>query len=132
MMRHLLALSLAALIPASAVLAQDSVGAEIYMENCAGCHGETAMGDGPLSALISIEMPDLTVLSRRYGGNFPLADVVRKIDGRVEMRGHGDPMPVFGAMLSGASAVIDTAEGDPIVTKAAVLAVADYLERLQR
>jgi len=131
-MRHLLALSLAALFPAMGALAQDAAGAEIYMEYCAGCHGEAAMGDGPLSALISVEVPDLTVLSRRYGGNFPLVDVVRQIDGRVEMRGHGDPMPVFGAMLSGASAVIDTAEGDPIVTKAAVLAVADYLEGLQR
>lgn len=131
-MRHLLALSLAALLPATAVLAQNATGAEIYMENCAGCHGEAAMGDGPLSSMINVAMPDLTVLSRRYGGNFPLVDVVRQIDGRVQMRGHGDPMPVFGAMLSGASAVIDTADGDPIVTKAAVLAVADYLEGLQR
>jgi len=131
-MRHLLALSLAVMLPVTATMAQDVNGAEIFMENCAGCHGEAAMGDGPLSSLISVEMPDLTVLARRYGGVFPLVDVVRQIDGRVEMRGHGDPMPVFGAMLSGASAVVDTAAGDPIITKAAVLAVADYLESLQR
>ncbi len=131
-MRHLLAFSLAALIPATAAIAQESTGAENYAENCAGCHGEAAMGDGPLASMISVEVPDLTVLSRRYGGNFPLVDVVRKIDGRVQLRGHGDPMPVFGGMLRGASAVIDTADGDPIVTKAAVLAVADYLEGLQR
>lgn len=131
-MRHLLALSLAALLPVSSALAQDMSGREIYLENCAGCHGEAAMGDGPLAALISIDMPDLTVLARRYGGVFPLVDVVRQIDGRVEMRGHGGPMPVFGAMLSGASAVVDTAAGDPVITKAAVLAVADYLESLQR
>lgn len=131
-MRHLLALSLAALLPVSSALAQDMSGREIYLENCAGCHGAAAMGDGPLAALISVDMPDLTVLARRYGGVFPLVDVVRQIDGRVEMRGHGDPMPVFGAMLSGASAVVDTAAGDPVITKAAVLAVADYLESLQR
>ncbi|WP_456390265.1 c-type cytochrome [Profundibacter sp.] len=131
-MKHLLALCLAGLIPATAAIAQDVNGRETYLENCAGCHGEVALGDGPLAALISVEMPDLTVLSRRYGGIFPLVDVVRQIDGRVEMRGHGGPMPVFGAMLGGASAVIDTAAGDPVVTKAAVLAVADYLESLQR
>ena len=131
-MRHLLALSLAAIFSVTASLAQEQNGAGIYMEYCAGCHGEAAMGDGPLAALISVEMPDLTVLSRRYGGAFPLVDVVRQIDGRVEMRGHGDPMPVFGAMLTGASAVVDTAAGDPVITKAAVLAVADYLESLQR
>lgn len=131
-MKYLLALCLAALLSVTGAIAQDVNGSEIYMENCAGCHGEAAMGDGPLAALISVQMPDLTVLARRYGGVFPLVDVVRQIDGRVEMRGHGDPMPVFGAMLSGASAVVDTAAGDPIITKAAVLAVADYLESLQR
>lgn len=131
-MRHLLVLILATLIPTTGAMAQSATGAGIYMENCAGCHGEAAMGDGPLSSMINAEVPDLTVLSRRYSGEFPLVDVVRKIDGRVQMRGHGDPMPVFGAMLSGASAVIDTADGTPIVTKAAVLAVADYLESLQR
>ena len=131
-MRHLLALSLAVLIPATTALAQDVNGQEIYLEYCAGCHGAAAKGDGPLADLISVEVPDLTSLSRQYGGAFPLVDVVRQIDGRVEMRGHGGPMPVFGALLSGASAVVDTAAGDPIVTKAAVLAVADYLEGLQR
>ncbi len=131
-MRYLLALSLAALIPATAALAQGASGQGIYLEYCAGCHGEAARGDGPLAALISVPVPDLTGLSRQYGGVFPLVSVVHQIDGRVEMRGHGDPMPVFGALLSGASAVVDTAAGDPIVTKAAVLAVADYLESLQR
>ena len=131
-MRHLLALSLAVLLGAAPTAwAQDTDGQAIFLEYCAGCHGEGAKGDGPLSALISVGVPDLTGLSRRYGGVFPLVDVVRQIDGRVEMRGHGDPMPVFGALLSGASAVVDTANGDPIVTKAAVLAVADYLETLQ-
>jgi len=131
-MRHLLAFFAGALLVASPALAQDMSGRETYQKYCAGCHGAAAMGDGPLAALISIKMPDLTGLSRQYGGVFPLVDVVQQIDGRVVMRGHGDPMPVFGALLSGPSAVIDTAAGDPIVTKAAVLALADYLERLQR
>ena len=131
-MRLLSAATIAMLVSTSPVFAKDSSGHETYLEYCAGCHGETAMGDGPLAAIISIEMPDLTILSRRYGGSFPLVDVVRQIDGRVEMRGHGGPMPVFGALLTGPSAVVDTAAGDPIVTKAAVLAVADYLEGLQR
>lgn len=129
-MRHLLAI-LMVLTPVSTVMAQDLDGRGIYLEYCAGCHGEGAKGDGPLADLMSIGVSDLTGLSRRYGGVFPLVSVVRQIDGRIEMRGHGDPMPVFGALLSGASAVVDTAAGDPIVTKAAVLAVADYLEEIQ-
>lgn len=129
-MRHLLAI-LMAVTPVSAGLAQELGGQGIYLEYCAGCHGKAAKGDGPLADLMSIGVPDLTGLSRRYGGIFPLVSVVRQIDGRIEMRGHGDPMPVFGALLSGASAVVDTAAGDPIVTKAAVLAVADYLEEIQ-
>ncbi len=129
-MRYLLAI-LMAITPVFTVVAQDLNGQRIYLESCAGCHGETAKGDGPLAGLMNVDVPDLTVLSRRYGGVFPLVDVVRQIDGRIEMRSHGDPMPVFGALLSGPSAVVDTAAGDPIVTKAAVLAVADYLEELQ-
>ena len=130
-MRFFSTIFLAAIIPVAAAQAQEVNGQEIYQEYCAGCHGEAARGDGPLSEVMSVKVPDLTGLSRRYGGVFPLVSVVRQIDGRVEMRGHGDPMPVFGALLGGASAVVDTADGDPIVTKAAVLAVADYLESLQ-
>lgn len=131
-MRHLLIISLMASSPAFSTQAQELDGGRIYQEYCAGCHGEGAAGDGPLAAIMSIDVPDLTVLARRYSGVFPLVDVVRQIDGRVEMRGHGDPMPVFGALLRGESAVVDTAAGDPVITKAAVLAVADYLESLQR
>lgn len=130
-MRYLLAI-LMAITPVFTVAAQDLNGQRIYLESCAGCHGETAKGDGPLAGLINVDVPDLTVLSRRYGGVFPLVNVVRQIDGRTQMRGHGDPMPVFGALLSGPSAVVDTAAGDPVVTKAAVLTVADYLEELQQ
>jgi len=107
-------------------------GREIYTQYCAGCHGEDARGSGPVAAMMSVDVPDLTGLSARYGGLFPLSDVVRRIDGRVEMRAHGDPMPVFGALLTGQSAAVDAPDGSPIVTKAAVLAVADYLASLQQ
>lgn len=131
-MRHILAFAIALVLPVSSAAAQGENGRDIYQQYCAGCHGEIAIGDVPIKDNIVDGAPDLTIIARRYGGVFPLVDVVRQVDGRVMMRGHGDPMPVFGPMLGGPSAVVDTADGSPIITKAAVLAVADYLESVQR
>lgn len=131
-MRQVLAVCLAVLLPVSSADAQDRNGRDIYLQYCSGCHGRIAIGDAPVRDSIVDEAPDLTIIARRYSGVFPLVDVVRQVDGRVMMRGHGDPMPVFGPMLGGPSAVVDTADGSPIITKAAVLAVADYLESVQR
>lgn len=125
------AAALAACLPSAALADQLVNGREVYQQYCSGCHGEGGRGDGPAAALMTVPMPDLTALSARYGGVFPLAEVVRRIDGREEVRAHGDPMPIFGALLTGGSAAVDAPDGSPITTKAAVLAIADYLAALQ-
>ncbi len=57
---------------ASASMAQDAgVGAQEYMIACAGCHGESGKGDGPLAGLLDIETPNLTMLTEQAGGTFP-------------------------------------------------------------
>jgi mono/diheme cytochrome c family protein len=64
---------------------------------CASCHGEGARGDGPVSAVIEIGVPDLTLIRRRAGETFP-EDVLRRIiDGREAVIYHGTRyMPVWG------------------------------------
>ncbi len=112
--------------------AQDAIkGQELYMSRCSGCHGPAGKGDGPMAPLISVVVPDLTQLALRNGGLFPRADVVRTIDGRIELVAHGGPMPVFGPVLGGGSAVIDGPDGSVIETKGDVLAIALYLESIQ-
>jgi mono/diheme cytochrome c family protein len=114
------------------VLAQDVVtGQELFLSRCAACHGADAKGQGPMAAVISIPVPDLTQLSLRNEGMFPRVAVVQTIDGRILLRGHGGPMPVFGPVLGGGSAVLDGPDGSIIETKTDVLSVALYLETLQ-
>jgi mono/diheme cytochrome c family protein len=45
-------------------------GAELYQKNCAGCHGNDLRGGGPAPYPFRAP-PDLTMLTRHHGGNFP-------------------------------------------------------------
>jgi hypothetical protein len=72
-------------------------GMEMYEQLCSSCHGPSGHGDGPVSSLIKIRVPDLTRIAERDGGEFPVEDVRRTIDGRWDRRAHGArDMPVWG------------------------------------
>lgn len=72
-------------------------GGEMYERLCSSCHGPGGHGDGPVSSLIKIGVPDLTRIALRDGGEFPTEDVRRTIDGRWDRRAHGArDMPVWG------------------------------------
>jgi mono/diheme cytochrome c family protein len=94
---------LAALALASAAFAFDAVtladysGEEIYLRFCASCHGDEAMGDGPVSRSLNVAVPDLTRIATRYG-EFPAGLIRDVIDGRgIDTRAHGTrEMPVWG------------------------------------
>ena len=60
-------------------------GEEIFMKYCAACHGSTGRGNGPVAHSLKIAVPDLTAISRHYGG-FPAMLVREVIDGRAEGR----------------------------------------------
>jgi mono/diheme cytochrome c family protein len=72
-------------------------GAQLYKEFCATCHGVSAHGDGPVALSLRQRVPDLTLLSKRWGGAFPADEVHRMIDGRSMPRAHGTTeMPIWG------------------------------------
>lgn len=72
-------------------------GVEMYERLCSSCHGVSGHGDGPVSSLIKIGVPDLTRIAHRDGGEFPTEDVRRTIDGRFDRPAHGPrDMPVWG------------------------------------
>lgn len=81
--------------PARRDKASPSPGAVDYATYCAACHGERGRGDGTLAPLLAGPLPDLTALSRRNGGRFPLEKVRRAIDGRRPIKAHGG-MPAWG------------------------------------
>ncbi len=102
--RHiLLAVIVAAILLALASVsahAQDFsnyTGAELYKRFCSSCHGAHAKGDGPVAKSFKIEVPDLTRISQRHGGQFPADQIKKIIDGRQVLPPHGSrEMPVWG------------------------------------
>lgn len=109
-------------------------GALAYRQMCAQCHGATAKGDGPNAPLLGVRVPDLTGLSERSGGSFPLAHVIGIIDGSDRDGFHAGPMPMpeFGKIVGGQSAALDTPGGTVLFTRGVILSIAYYLEGLQR
>ena len=84
---------------------------ELYQQLCSSCHGVEGRGDGPVASLIEIDVPDLTRIAFRDGGEFPTEDVRRAIDGRWDRRAHGArDMPVWGWQLYDSSATGDAQE----------------------
>jgi mono/diheme cytochrome c family protein len=108
-MRHRALLALfAVLVAGRAAAAEDppasrydagaaSDGAHTFKTYCAVCHGRTGHGDGPLSASLRVVPADLTHISKRNHGQFPFDRVAKIIDGRDQVKSHGDSdMPVWG------------------------------------
>ncbi len=116
--------------PAFSNEGDESKGRALFALNCATCHGLEARGYGPMAEILAISPPDLTLLAG--DGAFPMADVVRRIDGRDMILAHGGPMPIFGHILEDRSAVVEDAEGTPVFTSQTVLDLGAYLASIQR
>ena len=121
-----------ALVAGPAAAGDPERGAELFRGHCAACHGAAAEGDGPMVEILEVAPPDLTALAAVEGGTFPLERVVRSIDGRTMILSHGGTMPLFGTILGGEAAVIDAADGTPVITKAAVIDIAAWLQAIQQ
>lgn len=81
----------------------DSIqGPNLFKAYCAVCHGPKATGGGPMAAFLKTAPPDLTRISARNGGTFPLARVRQVISGEdPRTAGHGTrDMPVWGPIFS--------------------------------
>lgn len=88
-------------VPSNPVLGDAAeAGKSLYLKYCSSCHGPTGKGDGDVAAVMEPRPADLTQMARKAGGQFPFYAVVRMIDGRTTVRGHGDPdMPVWGELF---------------------------------
>ena len=105
-------------------------GMEMYEQLCSSCHGVSARGDGPVSSLIKIRVPDLTRIAEREGGEFPLEDVRRTIDGRWDHRAHGArDMPVWGWQFYDSAATNDAEER--AIVDSMIGRLVDYLRSIQ-
>jgi hypothetical protein len=70
-------------------------GKKIYEDRCVICHGPSGKGDGPIGEMFSIRPSDLSKLQAK-NSFFPYLEVLKRIDGREVIAGHGSEMPVWG------------------------------------
>ena len=75
-------------------------GPDLFRAHCAPCHGEDAKGSGPMAPALKVTVPDLTVLARNHGGQFPANRVRKMIAGDEISEAHGSrEMPIWGPVF---------------------------------
>jgi len=141
--RKLTTLILAAAIIGAPAMVADSaektaaakfdVGKRDYDAKCAVCHGAAGKGDGPYTGLLNVKVADLTTLSQRNNGMFPVLWVQEVIDGRQSFSAHGpSEMPIWGFdyLAKAKESNMDPYEAEAYV-RARILALTEYIYRLQ-
>ncbi len=118
---------------AAPLAAQDAQeGEALYQFYCATCHGTAAVGNGPMSPSLVVRPADLTTLSTRNDGVFPVIRVVMRIDGRDPLVSHGSAMPVYGDFFEGNDVATKAETGQPIMTSQPIVDLLAYLQGLQQ
>ena len=121
----------------SAALAQDAAdvyaaGRDEYLVACSACHGEAADGKGELATMFTTQIPDLTGISLRNDGVFPMLRVIQTIDGRAVIVAHGNPMPLFGSRFSAEADSDGAVLGAEAIARGRVLELALYIQSIQQ
>lgn len=102
-------------------------GAYAFRTYCASCHGIDGKGEGPLTDSLRYHPPDLTLIAKRNGGEFPTDKVIRIVDGRKPVKGHGGPdMPIWGDAFRNAETGYDDE-----AARAKVRSVVEHLKTIQ-
>lgn len=109
-------------------LFETRTGAQLFANHCAACHGRLGEGDGPVSAIMTTNVPNLRTLTQRSGGTFPRDNVRAYVDGRELPVSHGDrQMPVWGDIFGWGG---DTEHSEQLVEQR-INAVIDHVESIQ-
>ena len=85
-----------------------------------------------MATLLTIGAPARAGLAGRNGGDFPLAQVVQRIDGTTEVRAHGGPMPVFGLLMDGPSVALLAPDGSEVIVPEGIGHIATWLGEVQQ
>lgn len=113
-------------------MAQEDPGETEYMVACAGCHGESGMGNGPFAEYLNLEVPGLTGLAAANEGEFPFLDTLMVVDGRTGVRGHGGPMPVWGDRYEASALDQVGVYGAELIVRGRLLSLVQYIESIQQ
>ncbi len=91
-------------------------------------------GDGPNKPYLTRSPTDLTTLAKANGGVLPVNRLYESIEGTLTVPGHGTrDMPTWGNeyRIQAAEYYIDTPYDSGGVVRARILALIDYISRLQ-
>jgi mono/diheme cytochrome c family protein len=124
-----LMLLLAACVPAAPTA--PASGKADFMDLCAPCHGVTGKGDGELGKTLAHRPADLTRISARHGGEFPMAYVMSKIWGYPKGKAPSALMPKFAPLMEGPTVLVDTGDGIQTPTPQRLVEIANYLVTIQ-
>ena len=129
---------------AATAQAEDSdIGKSEFQSSCASCHGADAKGKGPVSDQLKIPPADLTILAKKNNGVFPTKAVYETIYGSKTVPAHGTrEMPIWGERFNpimnlphivdpSYDALNPSRELREVVVRTRILAVIDYLNRIQ-
>ena len=109
------------------------LGKREYDSNCIACHGKDLKG-GAYVDFLKVTPPDLTQLSKKNGGVFPLERVYAVIDGRQEVKAHGPrDMPIWGRdyQIKAGEHYVDMNYDPEAFIRGRIFALIDYLNRMQ-
>ncbi len=109
------------------------LGKHEYDSNCVACHGNNLKG-GAYVDFLKVTPPNLTLLSKKNGGTFPLERVYNVIDGRQEVKAHGPrDMPIWGRdyQIKAGEFYADSYYDPEAFIRGRILALIDYLNRMQ-
>ena len=107
-------------------------GSEDFNALCAPCHGTLGEGNGPLAGGLDHAPANLTTLSARHGGKFPMPYVLHKIWGYAEGKAPLTIMPKFGPVLDSPIVLFDAGDGIQTPTPSKLVDLANYVASLQR
>lgn len=119
---------------AGPVLAEGDAGAgaALYAQHCVSCHGPRADGHGTMREVLLVQPSDLTTLTARHGGTFPVERVAQRIDGRDPLVSHGSSMPVYGDFFDTTRQIaVRTGAGQPVMVSQPVADLVVFLQSLQ-
>lgn len=117
-----------ALAQSAAADSSDLDGRQLYLQLCAGCHGQEATGGAALEA---VAPPDLTAIAERRDLVWPILEVMSIIDGYSKSTEPREGMPVIAEVNEGTSINFDTGNGIAVIVPSNLLALVTYLESIQ-
>lgn len=135
---------LAASVATAAKAEEVDIGKAEFQSSCASCHGADAKGRGPVSGQLKTAPSDLTMLAKNNNGVFPTNAVYETLYGSKSVPAHGTrEMPIWGERFNpivNLPHAVDSyywqkagpQQNPEVVVRTRILAVIDYLNRIQQ